>query len=201
MKTRSNSLPLLAISVIFLGWIHPALTSARDRGFGAVVQAVSTTYHARQNYRFVTWFAGMATKFARPEGVKSLRMAIFEDQDFSPQGGEEGLDQALQNALEPEWKPFVRVNSKRDGERTCIYAREKGKDIRLFIIALERSEAVVMELKMSEKKFAEMMDDPANISGSLRIDPQKECSRPAAQEASSEPAKLQHREEDAAENP
>jgi hypothetical protein len=173
--------------------------SARDRGFNAVVRAVEATYHVKRNYRFLTRFVGVAARVARPEGVKHLRMAIFEDQDFSPPSNQAEFEKAVANALAVEWRPIVRVRSKRDGERTHIYASEAGKDISLFIITVEEREAVVMEVKMSPEKFAEMMDEPATISASLRED-RKRNDEPSASEASaSQPPTLQRR--DSSENP
>lgn len=201
MNPRNNSLLLLAGAFALLLSVFPAGASARDRRFSAVVDAVSTTYNAHQNYRFVSWIAGVATKFARPEGVKSLRMAIFDEQDFTARDGDAGFEETLQKALEPEWQPFVRVRSNRDGERTLIYAREKGKDISLFIVTLEHTEAVVMEVKVSEKKLAQMANDPQHAAGSLRVEERDERSASASCEATAPPATLQRRDETSAENP
>jgi hypothetical protein len=193
VTTRSRKFPTLASTLLLMLCVLPSRLTARDRGFDAVVQAVSTTYHARQSLRFVTWFAGMATKFARPEGVKSLRMAIFEDQDFTPRDGEAQFEQAVAGALREDWRPLVRVHSNRDRERTNIYGRESGKDVSLFIVTLEQSEAVVMEVKMSARKFSEMMDEPRHMSGASRDKDQ--CPSPAAKEAAAAPPPLRHRDE------
>lgn len=201
MTLRNRKLLTIASASALFFFLYPTCVLARDRGFNAVVQAVSTTYHAQQSLRFVSWFAGMATKVARPEGVKSLRMAIFEDQDFSPHDGEAEFEGAVQKALKEDWRPFVRVRSKRDGERTSIYARESGKDVSLFIVTIEETEAVVMEVKMSAEKFAQMADDPENISGSLRENSQERSHRKSSNEATAQAPTLQHRDEPTAGNP
>jgi hypothetical protein len=201
VTTRNRKLLTVAAASALFFFLPSPCASARDRGFDAVVQAVSTTYHARQSLKFVSWFAGMATRFARPEGVKSLRMAIFEDQDFTPRNGEAEFEEAVESALKEDWRPFVRVRSKRDGERTSIYARESGKDVSLFIITLEETEAVVMEVKVSARKFAQMMDDPEDISGSLRDNPREESSRLASRDAAAPGPTLQRRDEPTAGNP
>jgi hypothetical protein len=175
--------------------------SARDRGFNAVVRAVEATYHVKRNYRFLTRFVGVAARVARPEGVKHLRMAIFEDQDFSPPSDETEFERAIANALAVGWRPIVRVRSKRDGERTHIYAREAGKDISLFIVTVEEREAVVMEVKMSPEKFAEMLDEPASISGSLRDSREEKDVRAESEVTAAEPPKLQRRDSSVPENP
>lgn len=201
MNPRNRSLLSLAGTFALLLTVFPAGASARDRRFSAVVDAVSTTYNAHQNYRFVSWFAGMATKFARPEGVKSLRMAIFDEQDFTPRDDDASLEETVQKALEPEWQPFVRVRSNRNSERTLIYAREKGKDISLFIVTLEQTEAVVMEVKVSEKKLAQMANDPENAAGSLRVEERDERAASASREGTPPTATLQRRDMASPENP
>jgi hypothetical protein len=193
VKTKNLKLPAVASAALFMLGVFPTRLPARDRGFDAVVQAVADTYHAHQNLRFVTWFAGIATKVARPEGVKNLRMAIFEDQDFTPRDGEAQFERAVTSALQKDWQPLVRVRSNRDGERTYIYAREQGKDVRMFIVTLESSEAVVIELKMNAEKFSRMVDEPKHMNAALRQ--KDECPRPAPVEAAAEPSPLRHREE------
>lgn len=193
MKTRNNSLSTLPAALLVLLAAAPVPASARDRGFDSVVQAVSTTYHARQNLRFVTWFAGMAAKFARPEGVKGLRMAIFENQDFTPRDGEAQFEQAVESALQQDWRPLVRVRSNRDGERTLIYARESGKDVKLFIVTLEPSEAVVLEVKMNARKFSQMVDEPKHRRGAMRDKDQRPA--PATDEAAAAPPPLRRRDD------
>ena len=193
MKTRNRKLLTFASVLILSCALFPAQLAAGDRGFDAVVHAVAATYHARQSLKFVSWFAGVATRFARPEGVKSLRMAIFEDQDFTPRGDEEAFAQIVDSALQKDWRPLVRVSSRRDQERTFIYARDAGKNVKLFIVTLDSSEAVVMEVKVSAQRFSQMIDEPENMSASLRD--RNSSSRPSRDEAAMKPPPLRHRGE------
>jgi hypothetical protein len=179
----------------------PPNASARDREFSAVVQAVENTYHARQNYRFVTWFAGVATKVARPEGVNYLRMALFADQSFFPRRNDANFEGAIASALAKDWQPLVRVWSKRDSERTHIYARENGNEVNLIIITVEDNEAVVMEVKMSARKFAEKMNEPARLGCSLRENRKEENQGVTPEEIAARPPALEHRGSSATENP
>jgi hypothetical protein len=193
VKTRNHKLLTFAPALFLACGLFPARLAAGDRGFDAVVHAVSTTYHARQSLKFISWFAGMATKFARPEGVKSLRMAIFEDQDFTPRGDEEVFARAVDSALQKDWQPLVRMRSKRAQERTFIYARDAGKDVKLFLVSLESSEAVVMEVKMSARRFSQMINEPENMSASLRD--RNSRTNSASDEAALKPPPLRHRED------
>lgn len=167
---KSHNLPIPGLALVLLLAGAPSPISARDREFSAIARAVETTYHTKRNYRFPSWFAGVAVNVARPEGVGSLKMAIFEGQDFSSRPGDAALEGTIQSALAEDWRPMVRVWSKRDGEHSHIYAREIGKDIQLLIVTVEETEAVVLQVKVSAKKFAEMINDPKNMSGSLHED-------------------------------
>jgi hypothetical protein len=177
--------------------LFPAAASARDRGFSAVVHAVENTYHVRRSNRFICWFAGVAIRFARPEGIKHLRLAIFEDQDFSPSSNDAGFERSIEDALADDWQPIIRVRSRRDGERTHIYARQNSDDVNLFIVSIEEDEAVVMEVGMDEKEFAKLIDSPDQAGRGFWANSEKDT-RPVASEAL-RPA-LQRRNSLAAEN-
>jgi hypothetical protein len=182
VATRSRSLLTGATPLaIFLALFQPG-ASARDHEFRAVVKAVETTYHVRRNNRFAGWLAGMAVKVAHPEGIKSLRVAIFEDQDFSPRVNGAGLENAIGNRLSDDWRPIVRVRSRRDGEIDHIYARDKGKDVELYIVSVDEREAVVLKVRMDQAKYAEMLDHPANIVSSFCRNREGERSPEASQE-------------------
>jgi hypothetical protein len=192
--TRNHKLFACTITATFLFCLNLPEAVARDRGFGAVVRQIETTYHVKRNYRFLMWMTGIAVKVARPEGVKGLKIAIFEDQDFSPRANDAEFETNLRSAMGPDWQPLVRISSRHDGERTHIYAQNSAKDIHLFIVTLEESEAVVMEVKMSARKFDELMNDPANFSASLRNETREGDEQAASEEAAPDPPALRHRE-------
>lgn len=56
----------------------PDLVYADD--FGRIVHHIEASYHVHRNYRFLMGFAGIAVKFWHVGGVKSMKIAIFEDQ-------------------------------------------------------------------------------------------------------------------------
>jgi hypothetical protein len=191
MATSNRSLLWAGLALAaFFGAAMPRAV-ASDGGFGGVVRAVETTYHARRSYRWVGWLAGFTVKVARPEGVKSLKMALFEDQDFSPRANDAEFETGLRKALAGGWQPIVRVWSKRDAERTHIFARQRGQDIELFIVSLERTEAVVLQVKMSQARFSEMVDNPAGINASFRPGREEKKSARASEVTAQQTAALQ----------
>ena len=162
MRTRNRRLVFTLVPALAASLALPA--AARDREFSAAIHHIERTYHVHLNHRFMMWGVGMIVKVAHPEGVRSLRLAIFEDQRFPGIGNDQEFTSPLENSLHRGWQPFVRVWSRRDNERTYIYARPRGNDLELFIVSLEPDEAVVLKLKMNPDKLDEMMDEPKRIS-------------------------------------
>lgn len=162
MRTRNRRLVLALMPAVAASLALPA--AARDREFSAAVHHIESTYHVHRNHRFLMWGVGMIVKVAHPEGVRSLRLAMFEDQKFPGTGDDTEFTSLLENSLDRGWQPFVRVWSRRDNERTYIYARPRGNDLELFIVSLERDEAVVLKLRMNPDKLDEMMDEPKRVS-------------------------------------
>src|SRR5215471_9882949 len=107
----------LILSTIILATTAPA--AAKDREFHEVVARISDAYHTKPMH-----FIGLlsfAMRFAHPEGVSGIRLAIFDNIDPSLGPGARDLDGFLQRTLGPEFQPFVRVHSNRDGETTYVY--------------------------------------------------------------------------------
>jgi hypothetical protein len=171
METRNRRWVFASFPLVAACLVLPA--AARDREFSAAVHHIERTYHVHRNHRFLMWGVGMIVKVARPEGVRSLHIALFEDQKFSGIGDDMQFTSLLEKALARSaaqhgvtevWQPFVRVWSRRDGERTYIYARPRGNDLELFIVSLESDEAVVLKLRMNPDKLDEMVDEPKKAS-------------------------------------
>jgi hypothetical protein len=165
MRNRSKHLLVVMVPAVAVSLSLAA--AARDREFSAAVHHIESTYHVHRRARFLMWGVGMLVKVAHPEGVRSLRLAIFEDQNFSGIGDdvqftsllEKSLDRtAAEHHTEP-WQRMVRVWSRRDNERTTIYARPRGNDMELFIVSLEPDEAVVLKLRMNPDKLDEFVDE------------------------------------------
>jgi Ca-activated chloride channel family protein len=70
-------------------------------------------------------------------------------------------------ALGDGWQPFVRVYSRRSGERTYIYAKQSGKDVQLMMATIEAREAVVMQVKLNPDTLAKWMEKPDQMGGIL----------------------------------
>lgn len=66
----------------------------------------------------------------------------------------------LRQVAGPEFQPFVRVRSRRDGEQTFVYGRELGRDFELLVVTLEQDEACVVKMRINPEQVHNWFDDP-----------------------------------------
>jgi hypothetical protein len=144
----------------------PQTARADDVDFDAITNHIKHYYNAK---RVSIPFLGLArffVKIVRPAGVKSFKVAIFENLSFTEGKTDEGLGLVMRKALSAEWQPLVRVRS-RDGERLYVYAREAGENIKLMVVTIDRSDAVVAKIKLSPKRLSEFLNDPKILGISI----------------------------------
>src|SRR6185503_16128663 len=92
-----------------------SVARAADRDFKMIVEHIKRQYHTSPKRSFSIGLAGLFVKMARPAGVKSLKLAIFEDLGASSSPDGVALDSVLSGSLAPDWNSIVRVDSRRDG--------------------------------------------------------------------------------------
>lgn len=137
----------------------PAVASGKDRAFDEIVRRIGSYYHKRPLP--LMGLASFAANRARPEGVRNMKLAIFEDLDTSQNPPDSNFDSFLQDAAGAEFQPFVRVLSNRDHERTYVYAKEAGDSWELLVVDIEQDEACVIQMQLKPEAMAEWLDEPA----------------------------------------
>ena len=137
-------------------------SQARADDFGKIVHSIESNYHVHRNHRWVMGFGGFLVKctggFA---GVKGFKGAIFENQHLSDSSPDSSLDldEVVQSADEHGWQPVVKSYSRRRNEHNYIYARQEGKDLKVLIVSVEPSEAVVIQVKVNPGKLAKLIEE------------------------------------------
>lgn len=157
MKTNSLrriTILLSALSAMF--WMGSGAAHADD--FGHIVRHIETRYHVHRQHRIVLGFAGLVVKVWHVAGVKSLKVALFEDQQFAGSATDRDLDEIIQRAGGNGWQPMVRSYSRRTGEHTFIYAKDLGKDLQLLVVNVEPNEAVVAQVKVNPDRLFQVID-------------------------------------------
>ncbi len=159
---KRNSWGKGASICLALVFVAPAMAFPKDRQFDAIVREIEARYH-RKPMRLMGLVSFIANR-ARPEGVKNLRFAVFEDLDTSASPPDGDFAQFVARAAGPEFYPFVRVESRRDGEQTHVFARPLNNDFELLIVCVERHEATVMRMRLDPERMSEWEDDPAGMA-------------------------------------
>ncbi|HWZ44893.1 MAG TPA: hypothetical protein VNW97_15565 [Candidatus Saccharimonadales bacterium] len=150
---KRNRIVLFALLVLI------AQTAMAKDEFTEVVHHIESHYHVHRNFRFMMGFAGMMVKVSHAGGVKTLNAAIFEDQQFQGSGADNEFDEVMRKALKSGWSPVVRTHSRLSGERTYIYARSDGRDLKILLATVEPGEAVVMEFKVNPQKLEDFIHE------------------------------------------
>lgn len=157
-KLITHALVALVITTTLLA-ATPQTARAGDPEFDAITKHLKLVYHAKRVSIPFLGLANFFVKIVRPAGVKSFKVAIFEDLNLAAGKIDTELRVVMRNALSPEWQPLVRTRS-RDGEQTYVYVREAGKDIKLMVVTIDRSDAVVARVKLSPKRLSEFLNNP-----------------------------------------
>lgn len=129
---------------------------ARDRDVQAVVSAMEHRYGLHHS---------SIPLFARafiPAGSPAKGVEFFENQRLPASVSMQELETLATTALGAGWKAFVRVDSKRDREKTLIYAKTEGKQMYLLVITTEADETTVAKLKADGPEAKNWIVDPVH---------------------------------------
>jgi hypothetical protein len=153
LKSFARASVVLALVALLCA---PAL--AKGDEFDAVVRNVRAACGGKKVRLPFLGLAGFATKLVRPAGVKSFKLAVFED--LARAGDVSGLGAAVGQSLGPEWRPLVRVRSGHGAEQTHVYVREAGNDLKLMIVTLDGDTATVVRAKVNPEALARFAREP-----------------------------------------
>jgi hypothetical protein len=162
-----NGVRFLARAFLLLSLLYllPAPARAKEGDFDAVVRNVKAACGGRRVRIPFLGLANFATKFVRPAGVKSFKLAVFEDLERA--GDAARLGAAVSQALGPEWRPLVRARSRREGGQAHVYVREAGDDLKLMIVTIDGDQATVIRARVNPEALARFARDPKLLGISL----------------------------------
>jgi hypothetical protein len=159
MKKSKNFLfAVISVATTALLFATPQPAFAKD-DFSKIVQHIETNYHVHRQHRFIMGVAGFTVKFWHIAGVKNFKGAIFENQHFVNASLDTRFDEVVRAAMDSGWQPLVQSYDRRSGERTYIYAQDLGKDLKVLVVNLESSEAVVLQVKVDPKKLNDFVQE------------------------------------------
>ncbi|MEP6705981.1 MAG: hypothetical protein ABJC05_00600 [Pyrinomonadaceae bacterium] len=175
---RFASIGLILLLAMLSGTTSPAMATGDD--FNAAVKVIEQFYNVR--HKGLPWMAraGMkaATTAARMSGgdrkriaeAGSVKVAFFEDQDFSSRGRIGAFRSSMNGALIQSWSPLVQTLSPKDEEQTYIYLREANEKFQVLVVTIERREAVVVQATVNPRTLAQLMKNPDEMGREITND-------------------------------
>lgn len=148
----------VAIALVFL---TSAVASAGDRDVKTVTAAIEKQYGVK--HKGLPLIARIAMKPALwGSGVK-MDLAMFENMPALA-GHDLEVDTLLKSTLGPDWTRFVRVESRKTGERNVIYVHTVGDKLEMMIVSIEPDEAVVLKMRIKPEDMQKWIDEPGEMA-------------------------------------
>ena len=167
MIKSGKTLFALTFLLSVFAFAAPLAAEAKGGEADAIVKHLKTKYHARKVNIPLIWLARFAVKVVRPAGVQSFNVTMFENLRFSSPASLDGeMQAAMRNSLSAEWSPLLRVRS-RAGGQVYMYMREAGQSVRIMLVTIDKSQAVVVRAKFSPEKLVEFVNNPQIFGISL----------------------------------
>lgn len=172
----------LLISTLLLTVFLSASSQVEAKGddFGAVVKAVEEFYGVK--HKGIPFLAKAGIKTARVAariagGSKkklaeagSVKVAIFEGQEFGAKGGVANFRSTLKATLLGRWLPFVQVLSLNSGDQTYVFLRDAGPKYTVLVVTIEAHDAIVVQVSLAPETLAMLMQDPNEMGKAITDD-------------------------------
>jgi hypothetical protein len=158
------------ICILVMAVLLPAsLATARaeDREFQAITTHLRARYQARRKRIPFLGLASFAVRLVRPAGVKSIKVAFFEELRDHGNINHAELNTVIRAALDERWQPLMRIHSRKQGEQMFVYLRNEGQDIKLMVVSLEQNKAFIARVKLNPLTLAKWMENPKIMGISL----------------------------------
>jgi len=151
---------IASLLILFLfSFSAEAAGPRKTNEYKSVVQHLKTKYRAKKVSIPLLWLARAAVSIARPAGVKSFSLTLFEDLKFSRETIEKEMQTVMKNSFSGEWSPIFRARSA-GGQQAYMYMREQGKNVRIALVTIDKDHAAVIRATFSPDKLAEFINDP-----------------------------------------
>jgi len=160
-------------------WLAPPTAATTDE-FGSVVKLVERFYRVKHQGIPILARAGMtaARTAARIKGgtakrlaeAGSVKVAIFEDQDFDSRGAIVNFKNSIMNELGERWSPLVQTLAPKDEEQTHIFLRNAGDKVDVLVVTIERHAAAVVQVTLKPDVLASLLRDPNDMGRAITED-------------------------------
>ena len=154
------------ILVALLSVSYSSAAAQSNKGFDVITKHLKSRYQARKKSIPLLGLAKFAVRIVKPAGVKSINVSLFEELKNTGELADSELNSMMRNALSAEWQPLVSVRQ-RNGDQVYVYATEAGKDIKLAVLVINQTDAVLARVKVDPNALRKFMDNPKIMGISL----------------------------------
>lgn len=165
MRVKNKLLITLVFSLLIFTFA-PTSANASGKEYQAIVSHLKTKYKAKKVKIPFMWLARFAVGVARPAGVKSFSVTLFEDLKFSGETLDMEMQAAMRNSFSADWSPIFHVRS-RENQQVYMYMREAGGSVKIALVTIDKNQAAVIRATFSPEKLAEFINDPKIFGISL----------------------------------
>lgn len=176
MMKRMISIGLLAVAIFVAG----PTAQAKGDNFSDVVRVIERFYGVKHKGIPFLARAGIKTvaTAARIAGgsrkrlaeAGSVKVAYFEDQDFSAAQGTTSFRARINTALGESWSAFLQVSSPEEGGQVYIFLRDAGEKFNVLVITIERRDASVVQVTLSPSSLAKLLQDPNEMGQAINAE-------------------------------
>jgi hypothetical protein len=163
MKTR---MAILALAVVFAAGAFVPAVSAKPSEFDLISRHIKTRYNAKKVSIPFLFLAKAVVHLAKPAGVKSFGVTLYQDLHFSYDTIDDEMQLAMRSTFSGGWTSVVHARS-RDGQQAYMYMKEDGADIKIAVVTIERDQAAVIRATISPDRLASFINDPSVFGISL----------------------------------
>ncbi len=148
--------------VIIIAAFLTTSVAAKPDPYKTMINHLKKRYNAKQmRLPFVIGLAGFGARLYTKGAVKGLKVAIFKEQNFSEPITDPGFESVFKS-FDASWTPMIRFYSRKQMQRTYLYAKEAGKDFQVMITALQPDNAVVLTVKLNPEQLAKFIEKHNN---------------------------------------
>ncbi|MGA7617382.1 MAG: hypothetical protein WBX15_19630 [Thermoanaerobaculia bacterium] len=130
---------LRALSIALLGVVVAIPARA---GFDEIAREIGSIPRVTRTGIPFMGLGRIAIRIMHPDGVHDVKLATFENVPAT-----RDVVAIARRLAGPEWQPIVVASSRRDGERTVVFAAPAGSLVRMLIVSQDSDETTVVELK------------------------------------------------------
>jgi hypothetical protein len=187
MQLRKRVFIASLLILFVLSFSAAAAGPSKTNEYKSIVRHLKTKYRAKKVKIPFMWLARFAVSIARPVGVKSFSVTLFEDLKFSRETVDKEMQTVLKNSFDAQWSPIFRARTA-EGQQAYMYMREDGKNVRIALVTIDKENAAVIRATFSPDKLAEFINDPKIFGISLNDTKEvKKEETPAPTEATAKP--------------